>query len=103
MKRLIDFFTSNWGLKILALIFAIVVFYSMKEPSSKKEPSSMKETLSMKETSSKKEPSPKKEPLPMKETSPMKEDSSMKKNSHTNVQDNGRSAFNLKGPADGGK
>ena len=33
MKRLIDFFTSNWGLKILALILALVVFYSMKETS----------------------------------------------------------------------
>ena len=33
MKRLIAFFTSNWGLKILALILALVVFYSMKETS----------------------------------------------------------------------
>ena len=33
MKRLIDFFTSNWGLKILALILALVVFYSMKDTS----------------------------------------------------------------------
>ena len=33
MKRLIAFFTSNWGLKILALILAIAVFYSMKETS----------------------------------------------------------------------
>ena len=33
MKRLIDFFTGNWGLKILALILALVVFYSMKETS----------------------------------------------------------------------
>ena len=30
MRRLLDFFTSNWGLKILALVLAIVVFYSMK-------------------------------------------------------------------------
>ena len=33
MKRLIAFFTSNWGLKILALVLALVVFYSMKETS----------------------------------------------------------------------
>ena len=33
MKHLIAFFTSNWGLKILALILAIAVFYSMKETS----------------------------------------------------------------------
>ena len=33
MKRLISFFSSNWGLKILALILAIAVFYSMKETS----------------------------------------------------------------------
>ena len=33
MKRLIAFFTSNWGLKILALILVLVVFYSMKETS----------------------------------------------------------------------
>ncbi len=33
MKRLIAFFTSNWGLKILAFILALVVFYSMKETS----------------------------------------------------------------------
>ncbi len=33
MKRLIAFFTSNWGLKMLALILALVVFYSMKETS----------------------------------------------------------------------
>ena len=55
MKRLIAFFTSNWGLKILALILALVVFYSMKETS------------------------------------------------RSNAQDNDRPAFNLKGPADGGK
>ena len=33
MKYLISFFTSNWGLKILALILALVVFYSMKDSS----------------------------------------------------------------------
>ena len=33
----------------------------------------------------------------------MKEASPMKENSHTNVQDNGCTASNLKGPADGGK
>jgi len=33
MKRLISFFSSNWGLKILALILAIAVFYTMKENS----------------------------------------------------------------------
>ena len=31
MKRIIGFFTGNWGLKILALVLAIVVFYSMKD------------------------------------------------------------------------
>ena len=33
MKRLIAFFTGNWWLKILALILAIAVYYSMKETS----------------------------------------------------------------------
>ena len=33
MRRLMAFFTGNWGLKILALILAIVVYYSMKETS----------------------------------------------------------------------
>ena len=31
MRGIIAFFTSNWGLKVLALILAIVVYYSMKE------------------------------------------------------------------------
>lgn len=33
MKSLIAFFTSNWGLKILALVLAIVVYYSLKDKS----------------------------------------------------------------------
>ena len=33
MKRIIAFFTSNWGLKILALILALVAYCSMKESS----------------------------------------------------------------------
>ena len=35
MKTLLAFFTSNWGLKILALILAIVVYYSLKETTTK--------------------------------------------------------------------
>lgn len=31
MKKLLAIFTSNWGLKILALVLAVVVYYSMKE------------------------------------------------------------------------
>ena len=34
MRRIIAFFTSNWGLKILALLLAIAMYYSMKETSS---------------------------------------------------------------------
>ncbi len=33
MRKVIAFFTSNWGLKILALLLAIGVYYSMKETS----------------------------------------------------------------------
>ena len=31
MKSIIAFFTSNFGLKILALILAIIVFYAVRE------------------------------------------------------------------------
>ena len=31
MKYFLSFFTSNWGLKILALILAIAVYYSMRD------------------------------------------------------------------------
>ena len=31
MKRIIEFFTGNWGLKLLAFILAIVVYCSMKD------------------------------------------------------------------------
>ena len=31
MIRFFSFFTRNWGLKLLSLILAIVVYYSMKE------------------------------------------------------------------------
>ncbi|MCQ2390391.1 MAG: hypothetical protein MJ240_03105 [Kiritimatiellae bacterium] len=33
MKTLIAFFASNWGLKLLALVLAIAVYYSMKDTS----------------------------------------------------------------------
>ena len=35
MKRLIAFFTSNWGLKILALALALVIYYSMRDSMAK--------------------------------------------------------------------
>ena len=31
MRKIIAFFTGNWGLKILALLLAIAVYYSLKE------------------------------------------------------------------------
>ncbi len=31
MKTLLAMFSDNWGLKILALVLAIVVYYSMKD------------------------------------------------------------------------
>ena len=31
MKAFIDFFRRNWGLKLLALVLAIVVYYSMRD------------------------------------------------------------------------
>ncbi len=31
MKRLIAFFTSNLGLKLLALVLAIIVFYAVRD------------------------------------------------------------------------
>ena len=31
MKSIISFFTSNFGLKILALILAIIVFYAVRD------------------------------------------------------------------------
>ena len=31
MRKIIAFFTSNWGLKILAVVLAIAVYYSLKE------------------------------------------------------------------------
>ncbi len=31
MKSIIAFFTSNFGLKILALILAIIVFYAVRD------------------------------------------------------------------------
>lgn len=34
MKSFLSFFTSNLGLKLLALILAIIVFYSVRESSS---------------------------------------------------------------------
>ncbi|MBR4652086.1 MAG: hypothetical protein IKO72_01885 [Kiritimatiellae bacterium] len=33
MKGLLAFFTSNWGLKILALLLALIVYYSLKDSS----------------------------------------------------------------------
>ena len=34
MKSIISFFTSNFGLKILALILAIIVFYAVRDSGS---------------------------------------------------------------------
>ena len=31
MKTIINFFTSNFGLKILALILAIIVYYAVRD------------------------------------------------------------------------
>ena len=35
MKKIIAFFAGNWGLKLLALVLALVVYYSMKDTSSR--------------------------------------------------------------------
>ena len=31
MRKFIGIFTTNWGLKLLALVLAIVVYYSLKQ------------------------------------------------------------------------
>ena len=31
MKAFLNFFCHNWGLKILALVLAVVVYYSMRD------------------------------------------------------------------------
>ena len=31
MKAFIDLFRRNWGLKLLALVLAVVVYYSMRD------------------------------------------------------------------------
>jgi hypothetical protein len=33
MKMILDLFRRNWGLKLLALVLALVIFYSMRENS----------------------------------------------------------------------
>lgn len=33
MKAVLNLFRRNWGLKLLALVLALVIFYSMREKS----------------------------------------------------------------------